>query len=356
MHLRQKMKAAVYYAPLDIRIEDRPIPSKDSDSMIAMVNCCAICGTDIKIYKSGNPRCTPPRIIGHEMAGTLVHVGDEVDGFEAGENITLATTVACGSCDYCKIGLQNVCPNAKPISYDFDGAFAQYIRIPKEAIAGGNVIKIPDGEDTEKYAISEPLSCAINSQDIIQVGENDMVVVVGGGPLGAIHAELAKANGAKKVMVVASSGARFELLKKLEGIDLIDRKSEDVEKRVKELTGGLGADAVIVCAPSREAMEDSLSLARKGGRISFFSSLPSGDSELSICSRVIHYNELIIAGCSDSRPEHVLAAVELIKDGKINCEAIITHRFSIDEFFEGIEVMHNKESLKALIYPWGYAG
>jgi len=349
------MKAAVYYAPGDIRIEDRPMPSKDSGSMIAKVHCCAICGTDIKIWKSGNPRCAPPRIIGHEMAGTLVHVGDEVEGFKAGENITLATTVACGICYYCGIGLQNVCPNAKPISYDFDGAFAEYIKIPGEAIAGGNVIRIPDGEDIEKYAISEPLSCAVNAQDIIHVGKNDMVVIVGGGPLGAIHAELAKANGAKKVIVVASAGKRFELLKKLRGVDLIDRKSEDVEKRVKELTGGPGADAVIVCAPSREAMEDSLSLARKGGRISFFSSLPSGESELSICSRVIHYNELIVAGCSDSRPEHVLTAVELIKSGRIECEAIITHRFSIGDFTRGIEVMLNKESLKALIYPAGYA-
>jgi len=345
------MKAVVYYAPGDIRVEDRPMPSEESGSMIAKVICCAICGTDLKIYKSGNPRCTPPRIIGHEMVGTLIHVGDEVEGFNVGENITLATTIACGVCDYCKTGLQNLCPDARPVSYDFDGAFAEYIRIPREAVAGGNVIKVPEGISAEKYAIAEPLSCAVNAQEIIRIGEKDTVVVVGGGPLGAIHAELAKANGAKKAIVVASAGPRFELLKKLEGVTLIDRKNEDVQERVRELTGGTGADAVIVCAPSKEAMEDSLYLARKGGRISWFSSLPKGGSEVCLDSRIIHYNELIVAGCSDSRPEHVQAAVRLIADGKINCGAIITHRLSIDDFAEGIEVMNNKESLKVLIYP-----
>jgi len=345
------MKAVVYYAPGDIRVEDRPAPPKENDSMIAKVKCCAICGTDVKIYKSGNPRCVPPRIIGHEMVGTLEHVGNEVEGFYAGENVTLATTIACGVCDYCKIGLSNICPDAKPISYDFDGAFAEYIKIPHEAIAGGNVIKVPDGEDIEKYAISEPLSCAVNAQNIIGVGGNDTVVVVGGGPLGAIHAELAKANGAGKIIVVASAGPRFEFLKMLKDITLIDRKSEDVKKRALELTGGLGADAVIVCAPSKEAMEESLSLARKGGRISYFSSLPKDDSELCLDSRAIHYGELVVAGCSDSRPEHVSAAVGLITSGKINSEAIITHRIQIDDFAKGIELMISKESLKVLIYP-----
>jgi len=345
------VKSVVYYAPGDIRVEDRPKPLEEADSLVVKVKCCAICGTDLKIFQSGNPRCAPPRIIGHEMVGTIVHAGDLVDGFKAGENITMATTIACGKCDYCRLGLQNVCPDAKPISYDFDGAFSEYIKIPQEAIAGGNVIKVPNSGDIEKYAISEPLSCAINAQDIIRVGAGDSVVIVGGGPLGAIHAELAKANGAKNVIVVASSGARFELLRKLEGITLIDRKIEDVRERVLELTGGLGADAVIVCAPSKEAMEDSLNLARKGGRISYFASLPKGGSELRICNRIVHYNELVIAGCSDSRPEHVSTAVELIKSGKINCDAIITHRLSIDDFANGLKLMIDKESLKVLIYP-----
>ena len=138
------MKAAVYYGAGDIRVEERPEPIRTEDNLVARVTCCAICGTDLKLSIVGNPRCHPPRIIGHEFAGVIDHAGKAVNGFKPGDRITMATTIACGNCAYCNRGLGNLCPNAKPISYDFDGAFAEFIAIPPEAIAGGNVIKVYD--------------------------------------------------------------------------------------------------------------------------------------------------------------------------------------------------------------------
>ena len=127
------IKAAVYYGPRDIRVEDRPEPDPQTDNLIVEVICCAICGTDLKLATVGNPRCHPPRIIGHEMVGRIVHAGSDVRGFSIGERITLATTVACGNCPVCDLGLGNLCPDSKPISYDFDGAFAERLAIPAEA-------------------------------------------------------------------------------------------------------------------------------------------------------------------------------------------------------------------------------
>ena len=124
------MKAVVYYAPGDIRVEDRPEPTPAKDNLIVAVHCCGICGTDLKLATVGNPRCHPPRIIGHEIVGHVVHVGSAVEGFALGERLTLATTIACGTCAYCIRDLGNMCLNAKPISYDFDGAFAEYVAIP----------------------------------------------------------------------------------------------------------------------------------------------------------------------------------------------------------------------------------
>lgn len=191
------LKAAVYYGPGEIRVEDRPEPVPTDDNLIVEVHLCAICGTDLKLATIGNPRCIPPRIIGHEMVGYIIHAGSSVKSFSPGERVTLATTVACGNCAYCRLGLGNVCPNARPISYNIDGAFAERMAVPPEALVLGNVIKVPDQVSDEEAALSEPLSCAINAQELAGVKKNDTVLIIGGGPLGALHAELAKANGAR---------------------------------------------------------------------------------------------------------------------------------------------------------------
>ena len=345
------MKAAVYYKSGDIRIEERSNPFARDDNLIIKVKCCAICGTDLKIFTFGSPRIKPPRIIGHEFSGEIVHVGLWVKDFKIGDRVTLATTLSCGVCDYCKIGLGNLCPNSKPISLEYDGAFAEYLSIPPIAIDNGNVIKIPNSLDYESAAISEPLSCAINAQGIAGVKAGDNIVIVGGGPLGAIHAELAKATGANKVIIVDICEERLKLLKKFRDITLVNSLDEDVYLKVTEETNGMGADVVIVCAPNKDAMENSLCLVRKGGCISLFASIAEDKKMICVDSRRIHYGELRIVGSSDSRVEHVLKAVKLLSEGKIDTKAIITHKIYLEDIFMGFDLMRNRDSLKVLVFP-----
>ena len=347
------MKAAVYYGPGDIRVEDRPEPAATADNLIVDVLCCAICGTDLKLATVGNPRYYSGRIIGHEISGRIRHVGAQVSGYAVGERITLATTIACGHCPHCDLGLGNVCPQATPISIDFDGAFAECLAVPPQALAGGNVIKVPSNVSDEGASLSEPLSCAVNAQEIAGVKAGDQVLIIGGGPLGALHAELAKALGAAGVMIVQRSEPRLSLLRKLKGITVIDGKNQDVGAVVKAHTGGKGADVVIVCAPTRQAQEESLAYARKGGAVSLFASLPKDAAAITLDSRAIHYNELRVVGASDSRPEHVAKAVQLMAAGKIDPAPLITHRVSLAELAAGIDLMKMKQSLKVLVYPWG---
>jgi L-iditol 2-dehydrogenase len=143
------------------------------------------------------------------------------------------------------------------------------------------------------------------------------------------------------------------MLRKMNGVTVIDGANEDVAEVVRERTSGLGADVVIVCAPSRQAQEESIQYARKGGAISLFASLPKDGAEITLDSRAIHYGELRIIGASDSRPEHVQKAVRLMADGGIDAESAITHRVSLNAFHDGIELMKNKQSLKVLVYPNG---
>jgi L-iditol 2-dehydrogenase len=345
------MKAAVYYGPGDIRVEERPEPTPAADNLILEVSCCAICGTDLKLATVGNPRCHPPRIIGHEFLGRAVHVGSGVSGFSPGDRVTLATTLACGACATCALGIGNLCPNAKPISYDFDGAFARFVAIPPLALAGGNAIPVPAGVPDEAAALSEPLSCVINAQELAGVRAGDRVLILGGGPLGALHAEVAGAFGAAEVMIVQRSEPRLSLLRRLPGVTVIDGASEDLLSVVQRKTGGLGADVVIVCAPARDAQEGALRYARKGGAISLFASMPKDAAGITLDSRAIHYGELRIVGASDSRPEHVAKAVGLLQEGRIDVEPVVTHRVSLDDLLAGIELMKAKQSLKVMVYP-----
>ncbi|HBE77886.1 MAG TPA: alcohol dehydrogenase [Firmicutes bacterium] len=347
------MKAIVYYGPGDVRIENRPEPRPSEANIIAKVKCCAICGSDLKLATVGNPRCQPPRIIGHEMVGYITHTGSKVKDFKTGDRITLATTISCGSCYYCSIGRGNICPNSQPISNALDGAFAEYIEIPEFAIARGNVIKVPESVSDEAATLSEPLSCAINGQELAGVKNGDSILIIGGGPLGALHAELAKALGAKDVMIADNSEKRINLLRNLKNVFLINNASEDLNLLIKQRTGGLGVDVVIVAAPVKEVHEKSISYVRKGGCVCFFASIPQSSSIINIDSRIVHYGELRIVGVSDSRPEHVKKAIELLSEGKIDVKSIITHRIPIEDFDKGLKLMKNGDSLKVIVYPKG---
>jgi len=136
------VKAAIYNGPGDIVVGDIPEPRSTSRNAIARVKVCTICGTDLKLYTVGNPRCKPPRVIGHELAADVIAVGNKVEGLAVGDRVTFATTIACKRCEYCSRGLENLCPNVKCISFDFDGGFAERIEIPAEAIEGGNALVV----------------------------------------------------------------------------------------------------------------------------------------------------------------------------------------------------------------------
>jgi len=349
------MKAAVYYGPADIRVEDCPEPVRTDDNLVVQVHCCAICGTDLKLATIGHHRAKPGRIIGHELVGHIVHVGQQVTGFAEGERVTMATSVGCGrpTCPYCAMGLNNLCPDGFPIGLGTDGAFAEFMAVPPPALPGGNVVKVPEEVPDEAAALSEPMSCAINGQEIVGVTQGAKVLVIGGGPLGAIHAELAKAHGAQQVMISEFSELRLSLLRKLEDVIVIDAANEDVGDVVKQNTAGLGADVVVVAAPARVAHEVSIDYVRKGGAVSLFASLPSDASDITFNSRTIHYGELRVCGVSDSRPEHVRKAVQLLAEGKIDYQKLITHRVSLENIHQGLQLMKEKQSLKVLVFPPG---
>lgn len=199
-------KKVVYYGPKDLRLEDmESVPVCGPGELVCEVEAAAICGSDIKAYNVGNPKMQPPCTPGHEFVGTLVAVGEGVEDFAVGERITMATTIGCGECVYCKEGRTNVCLNAKPMGFVYNGAMAKYVVIPAHAVKMGNVVKVGDLAK-EVAAVAEPMSCVMNGLGRIPVETFKSAVVIGLGALGC-STPFPSVNSAWKTSFAATSPA-----------------------------------------------------------------------------------------------------------------------------------------------------
>ena len=345
------MKAIVYEGVGKINLREVEKPKLRKDNVIVKIKSCAICGTDYKAYMIGISSIKPPVILGHEFVGEIVEIGEKIQGFNVGDRVTMATTIPCGHCDMCIKGYPNLCRNKMPIGTYINGAFAEYLEVPWEGIVHGNLIKVPDHLSDDNGAIAEPLGCAINSQNIASVGFPDIVAVIGAGPLGIIHAELAKSRGAAKVILIQRSKKRYELAKSFNIDYTICSELENPVDKVMELTAGKGVDVVINAAPSKDAVKLAFKIVSKTGRISLFASVPKNDPLVDIDVNFIHYNQISVFGSSDSTAKNHRDAVDLLASGKINAEKLITHKLPLSDFFKGIEAIKNREALKVVIKP-----
>ncbi|MBI2842159.1 MAG: alcohol dehydrogenase catalytic domain-containing protein [Armatimonadetes bacterium] len=343
------MKAAVYGGVGNLTVREVAEPTVPEGGLLVKVKRCLLCGTDLKLYYSGNPRCKPPQIIGHEFAGVVCGKDPTVTDFEIGDRITMATSISCGECRLCRRGLGNLCQNLKCISYDYPGALAEYVPIPAQALKQRNIVKVPDSVTDDAAALAEPLSCVINSQKIAGVGSHDFVVIIGAGPLGLLHLFVARWYDAAKVAIIQRSEARRKTSEEF-GPDLsLSASDADLESKIMNATDGRGADVVVVAAPDRSAMERAVGLTAKGGRVCLFASLPMCDSLISIDSRTVHYREIRIVGASDSRPEHVREALDVLDSQMVPVDKLISHRLPLDRVLEGIELMKERRALKICV-------
>lgn len=346
------MQAVVYYAPGDIRVEELPIPQAGPDELRVKIEACAVCGTDLKSYKQGNPRIKAPLPMGHEFTGIVDTVGSRVRGFALGDRIVMATTVSCGRCRYCREGWRNLCVDLAPMGFTYPGGMAEYTVIPARALENGHVIHVPPGIPAEQAALAEPVSCAVNSIRQCNPRPGDVVVVLGAGPMGLMNACVARALGAGKIILAEVSEARLAQAAQF-GCDLlINSAKEDLVAKVKAATeGGLGADIVVVAAPAAQPQEVALDLVRRRGTVCLFASLPVGQSLLQLDSRKIHYGELRVIGTSDSTPEHVREAVALMASHAIPTEKLATHVLPLDGIFQAYDLMLSGEALRVVLKP-----
>lgn len=348
-----KMRAAVVYGPRDLRLEERPAPGTPAGSIRVRVMACGLCGTDRRIYSSGDFRASYPIIVGHEIAGVVDAVAPGVTGVQVGDRVCVAPGHGCGVCRMCRTGHPNVCTQPFPsLGYRVDGGFADYLAVPENIYRLGFVNPIPPSLTFEEAAMSEVVACCLNAQENTPVREGDAVLVLGAGPAGAIHSRLARLRGARRVILAQRSRARLELTASRFPVDrAVASSEEDLRAAVMEETGGEGADVVYVCAPSREAQELALELAAPRGRVNFFGGLPRDERRVSVDANTVHYKELFIAGASSSLPEHNREALRLLAAREIDPARLITHRFPLEEIAEAFAVAERREGIKVVVNP-----
>ncbi|MBI9018693.1 MAG: alcohol dehydrogenase catalytic domain-containing protein [Phycisphaerae bacterium] len=345
------MQAVVYYEKGDIRIQSVPIPECDSGEFRIKVDACAICGTDLKAFVSGNPRLQAPIVMGHEFTGLIDKIADNVEGFEIGDRIVMATSVSCGQCFYCKKGWTNLCLDLAPMGFSYPGGMAEYVTIPKRAIRNGHVIKVPEGIAPEHAALAEPLSCAVNCAENCNIQSGDTVVVVGAGPMGIMNACIAREYGAAKIILAEVNPLRLRQAEPFSFDQLVNSSTENLYDIVMKATNNIGADVVIVAAPAGPPQEQALKLVRKRGSVCLFASLPMGKNILSMDSRLIHYNEINVVGSSDSSPAHVKKAVEVIGSNKIPMNELANEILTLADIFTGYDLMQSGQVLRVILKP-----
>lgn len=343
------MKAAVFRGPGRIAVEEMPSPELTPDSAILKVEACGICGSDLRTYSSGMRIDRPWQILGHEVAGTVIAVGANVTGLRVGQPLAIAADVSCGECWYCKRALFNLCDRHQILGTHFAGGLAEQLWLSPEILARGIYHPIPTGVSFVAAAMAEPASSVIASQEQAAIQLGDTVAIIGAGPIGCLHVEVARARGARTIMVERNA-PRLAFAREMGAEHAIDASQEDPVALARELTGGLGVDVAIVAAPSAQAQEQAVRMVRKRGTVVLFGGLPKSDPMTHLDGNIIHYGELRVIGAFSYHPSHHAKALDYIGRGLIRAERYIT-RFSLPQVVEAFTAAKSGSAIKVIITP-----
>lgn len=336
------MLAAVFEKVGQLVLQEREIPSITSDQEVKIkIEAASICGTDVHILSDppGHP-ATPGIIQGHEYVGDVVEIGNAVKNVNVGDRVIVDPTFTCGYCTYCQMGNSHMCEHMSTFGIFLDGGFTTYSVVP-----ASNVYKISKQVPPEIAALAEPLSCVINGSEKVKVQPGDSVVILGAGPMGQLFTQVIKAAGAGTIICVDLSDFRLKYSKISGATHIVNPNNQDVIEVVREVTG-IGADVVIDCVGVlfNQAME----LVRRGGQILLVGM--NSHAKPAINQYDITRNEITVKG-TYIQNHHFPKVIKILESNLLNLEDLITHKITLDQIHEGIEIMRKGEAIKIIVYP-----
>ena len=288
-------------------------------------------------------------MLGHEIAGQIVAVGDGVKRYKEGDRVSAAHHVPCNTCHYCLSGHHTVCDTLRQTDFD-PGGFAEYIRLPAINVDRG-VFPLPDEVSYEEATFIEPLACVLRGQRRSQMQPGNSVLVIGSGIAGLLHIQLARTLGAGRVAATDISDYRLEAAH-LSGADIVINAQENIPKHLRQLNQGRLADLVIVCTGATQAIDQSLQSVERGGTILLFAPTnPSVTIPISI-NELFWRSDITLTTSYAGSPADYQTALELIRAGAVPVRQMITHRLSLEETGLGFQLVADAQnSIKVIIEP-----
>ena len=344
------MNAVVFHGPRTLSIEETKVPRAGPGELVVATKVALTCGTDLKMYNRGHPYAKPPIIMGHEFAGIISQVGEKVTGFKEGMRVVAANSAPCGECYYCQHSQENLCDylSENILGFSHSGAYADYVKIPSRIVAR-NTIELEESIDFKLAACVEPLACALHGFEVADMKAGQNVVILGAGPIGLLHIQLAKMYGASSIINVARSRKKLSLAKRLGASNTIVANEEQIEE-VKRLTDGRGADLVIEAVGLPQTWETAFQITRKGGKTMFFGGCPAGAS-LKVEAYRVHYEEMTLLGSFHHTPGAVRRALGMITSGEIEVSPLITHDLPLSRTADAFAMMSEGRAMKVALFP-----
>lgn len=334
---RGTMRCAVWYGGKDIRLEERPVPAPGPEEVLIEVACCGVCGTDVHILEGKFPIFQPPRIIGHEYAGTVVAAGERVTRVGVGDRVVAEPGKVCGQCPFCRSGRENLC--SQRVLHQ--GAFAEYTAMPQHL-----VYPIPDSVSFEVASLTEPLACSLHAVDLAEIPSGSVVLVLGGGAIGLLLAQLSLRSGASKVIVSELQPHRRDLAQRF-GAIAVDPRNEELKAVVMKGTGELGPAVTFEAIGNPALVEEAIALTQKGGRVVIVG-VADPEGELKVKPYQIFAKELTLIG-SYMRPYTYPRAIAWLSE--LDLEPLVKMEFGLEDTLLAIESLKMGKGVKILVKP-----
>ncbi|MDP2718687.1 MAG: zinc-dependent dehydrogenase [Dehalococcoidia bacterium] len=341
------MRAAVWYNNRDVRIEEMPVPEIGPGELLVRVEASGICGSDVMEWYRLN---RAPLVLGHEISGKVVEVGEGVRLYKKGDRVAVAHHVPCNTCDYCLNDRHTICDTLRNTNF-YPGGFAQYVRLPAINVDRG-VFLLPDHVSYEEATFVEPVACVLRGQRLAQMQPGKSVLVIGSGIAGLLHAHLARRMGASLVIATDVNPFRLAAAQRFGALAAI-HAGDDVPGEVRRLNQGRLADLVIVCTGAQSANVQALSCVERGGTVLFFAPTDPGVTIPVSINELFFRNDITLTTSYAGSPADYQGALELIGAGAISVQQMITHRLPLEKAGDGFQlVAGGGNSIKVIIEPW----
>ncbi len=348
------MKAQVFRGVNQLSYEEIPVPELARDEVLVQVQVVGLCQSDIK--KIRYPLYEPPRIFGHETAGTIAAVGADAQAWQVGQRVVVLHHIPCMHCGYCLNDNFSMCEVYKNITTTAGftpsgGGFAEYVKVPGHIVQHGGLIPIPDTVSFEQASFVEPTNCCLKAVKKAQIAPGQTVLVTGAGPIGLMFIMLVNYFGARAIATDLIP-ARIDKALEVGATAAFDARDPDLGAKIKQLTGGMGVDTSLLAVPSEKAFFQALDCTRKGGKILFFAEFPD-ELEIPINPNILYRREIDLMGSYSSSYRVQALAADIVFNHRIDVDALVSDRYSLQDLAAAVEraIAPTPETYKILIYP-----